>query len=55
MSQEFSCPEKPEELLGAPIGQYHCPYCGMMLIAGFPHPKPSEDNPCYTELWEKLK
>jgi len=36
---EDSCPEKPEKLLGLPIGMYHCPYCGMMVIAGLPHPK----------------
>ena len=34
----ISCPEKPEKLLGTPLGQYHCPYCGMMVVAGVPHP-----------------
>lgn len=47
-----ACPEKPERLLGQPIGQYHCPSCGMMLIAGLPHPSPSEDNPDF-DLLEK--
>jgi len=28
------CPEQPEELIGHPIGQYHCPYCGCMALAG---------------------
>jgi len=32
------CQEKPELLLGQPIGMYHCPDCGTMLLAGFPHP-----------------
>ena len=32
------CEEKPEELLGCPIGQYHCPDCGAMVLAGLPHP-----------------
>ena len=36
---EAPCREKPEELEGAPLGQYHCPYCGAMVIAGCPHPK----------------
>lgn len=45
-----SCPEKPEALAGLPIGQYHCSSCGMMLIAGLPHPEPDEDNPDYTLL-----
>jgi hypothetical protein len=30
-------PWDPEQLLGAPLGQYHCPYCGAMCIAGLPH------------------
>lgn len=32
------CNEKPERLLGQPIGQYHCPDCGAMVLAGVPHP-----------------
>ena len=32
------CEEKPELLIGQPIGQYHCPDCGAMVIAGIPHP-----------------
>lgn len=32
------CAEKPELLAGQPIGQYHCPDCGAMLLAGLPHP-----------------
>ena len=32
------CIEKPEELNGMPIGMYHCPDCGAMVIAGLPHP-----------------
>lgn len=32
------CNERPEQLKGAPIGQYHCPDCGAMLLAGLPHP-----------------
>ena len=33
----WDCPEDPEQLVGAPIGMYHCPWCGCMQIAGFPH------------------
>ena len=33
-----NCSEKPEDLLGQPIGMYHCPDCGAMLLAGVPHP-----------------
>lgn len=30
-------PIDPLFLIGAPIGQYHCPYCGSMILAGMPH------------------
>jgi|GEM_PF-6934111 hypothetical protein len=33
-----NCKEKPESLRGQPIGQYHCPDCGAMVIAGMSHP-----------------
>ena len=32
------CEEHPERLGGCPIGQYHCPDCGAMVMAGVPHP-----------------
>lgn len=32
------CKEKPEELEGMPLGQYHCPDCGAMVMAGVIHP-----------------
>lgn len=32
-----NCQEKPELLAGQPIGMYHCPDCGAMVIAGVPH------------------
>lgn len=35
---KLKCPEQPEKLIGQPIGQYHCPYCGMMVMAGAEHP-----------------
>jgi hypothetical protein len=31
-------PWDPQQLKGAPLGQYHCPYCGAMVMAGLPHP-----------------
>lgn len=34
------CPEQPVLLTGMPIGQYHCPVCGMMLMASMPHLSP---------------
>lgn len=30
-------PWEPQQLVGVPMGQYHCPYCGAMVIAGIPH------------------
>lgn len=34
---DFECVEHPEMFLGAPMGQYHCPVCSEMLMAGMPH------------------
>ena len=44
------CPEQSVLLAGQPLGQYHCPYCGMMLLAGIPHltpGAPKEQDPLY--------
>lgn len=30
-------PWEPQQLKDMPIGQYHCPYCGAMVIAGVEH------------------
>lgn len=35
---EPNCNEKPEKLLGQPLGQYRCPDCGAMVVAGIEHP-----------------
>jgi hypothetical protein len=31
-------PWEPQQLTGVPLGQYHCGYCGEMVVAGVPHP-----------------
>lgn len=31
-------PWEPQQLVGAPLGMYHCPYCGAMVLAGVAHP-----------------
>lgn len=36
-------PWGPQQLMGAPIGQYHCQYCGAMCVAGVPHPDYREE------------
>lgn len=35
----YQCPHDPRDLAGEPIGMYHCPHCGVMVIAGIPHPE----------------
>jgi len=30
-------PWEPQQLVGVPMGQYHCGYCGEMVIAGVEH------------------
>lgn len=30
-------PWEPQQLVDAPMGQFHCPYCGAMVMAGLPH------------------
>jgi hypothetical protein len=36
---DADCEEDPRDLLGQPIGMYHCPDCGTMVLAGITHPK----------------
>lgn len=31
-------PWEPQQLLGVPLGMYHCPFCEAMVVAGVPHP-----------------
>ena len=37
------CHEQPLLLAGMPLGQYHCPVCLEMQIAGIPHLPPDEN------------
>lgn len=30
-------PWEPQQLSGMPLGQYHCAFCGAMVVAGVPH------------------
>lgn len=30
-------PWEPQQLVGVPLGQYHCGYCGEMVMAGVEH------------------
>ena len=40
------CPYEPQHLLGVPLGMFHCPLCGEMVVAGVPHPR---QTPPYTD------
>ena len=33
----ITCTYDPSKIVG-PIGQFHCPLCGEMVVAGCPHP-----------------
>jgi hypothetical protein len=37
MGERCPWPWEPQQLVGAPIGQYHCSYCMAMVMAGMPH------------------
>jgi len=61
----MSCTHDPRELAGSPIGMYHCPDCGEMVVAGMAHaPKdtlpgcmlPDGADPCvgYQQLYVEL-
>ena len=32
------CKHDPKQYAGFPIGMYHCPECGQMVLAGMDHP-----------------
>jgi hypothetical protein len=38
MLKSGKCPREPEHLQGVPLGMFHCEVCGMMVLAGLPHP-----------------
>lgn len=44
MGERCPWPWDPQQLLGQPLGQYHCEYCGAMVIAGIPHLDYTEDG-----------
>jgi hypothetical protein len=37
-------PWEPQQLGMAPLGQYHCPYCLAMVVAGMEHLDYAEDD-----------
>ena len=38
------CPFDPSVYVNVPLGMFHCPGCGEMVIAGMAHPDYSEDD-----------
>ena len=51
-------PWEPQQLVGVPLGMYHCPYCGSMVMAGMPHvdydpndPGPAECKHCHEMIY----
>lgn len=44
LGDECPWPWEPQQLVGAPLGQYHCPYCLGMVVAGVPHPDWSDED-----------
>ncbi len=48
----LECPTKPEKLVKVPLGMFHCPLCGMMVVAGVPHPLVyvNEEPEAYTAI-----
>lgn len=48
----MKCSHNPKETTG-PIGMYHCPDCGDMVLAGMEHPDYDECDAKYTEYMDK--
>lgn len=38
MFKSGKCPREPEHLIGVPLGTFNCEVCGIMVVAGLPHP-----------------
>jgi len=52
------CPFNPIIYLNKPIGMFHCPWCGEMVLAGIPHidyPAIEWDDQEYDELVQNMK
>jgi hypothetical protein len=47
---KHECPHDPRTMAGKPIGMYHCPECGDMVLAGLPHPT---ESPECEQCWAK--
>jgi len=64
MGEECPWPWEPQMLSRAPMGQYHCNYCGAMAVAGVPHPdyrdhfspdcEAAKHDACSGDAWDEL-
>lgn len=43
-------PWEPQQLAHVPLGQYRCPYCGAMVVAGMEHLDYAEEETPLEEL-----
>lgn len=50
MTDKPACTYKPELLVGVPLGMFHCPECGEMVVAGLPHHKRDDEQEA---IWDK--
>lgn len=46
MGEPCVWPYDPILMTGQPLGQYHCGWCGAMVVAGMPHPDYGSEPLC---------
>ena len=44
--EKDECPYEPERLKEVPLGMFHCPLCGEMVLAGVAHPRKAAEAHC---------
>lgn len=44
MSEQPQCTYDPRPLIGVPLGMFHCPECGEMVVAGLAHPRADDGD-----------
>jgi hypothetical protein len=49
----MKCDYDPKEMAGQPIGMFHCPSCGDMVLAGVDHPDMDEVEKRYKEYCDQ--
>jgi len=54
MKELMKCTFDPTIYAGKPIGMFHCPECGEMVLAGLPHPDFDEPKILLTQIEIKI-